>query len=90
MQGNTKETNTLSGVWEAGQACTKPVVKVNGQSIEVEPSQPFQSTVKQLAAARGLAKFTVKADGTEIKSHNIPQTFTGIKLVEIRKYDEAA
>ena len=78
-------------VWNAKSAAArKPVVKVNGQTIEVEATQDFGQTVKQLAAARGLAKFTVRADGREIKGHNVPATFAGIRCVELKKYDEAA
>lgn len=80
----------MSGVWDAEQASENPVVRINGQSVEVESTQPFAQTVKQLAAAKGLSRFTVKADGTEIKTHNVPSTFEGLRLIEVAKYDEAA
>lgn len=79
----------MAGVWESktGKKC---VVRINGNDVEVDADQPFAQTIKSMAGAKGLAKFTVRADGSEIKSTNMPKDFTGLKLVEIRKYDEAA
>lgn len=81
---------TMTNVWDAEQASANPVVRINGQSVEVEADQPFAQTIKQLAAAKGLSRFTVRADGTEIKTHNVPATFSGLKMIEVAKYDEAA
>ncbi len=80
----------VDNVWDAEQASSNPVVRINGQSVEVEASQPFAQTIKQLAAAKGLSRFTVKADGTEIKTHNVPETFAGLQMIDVSKYDEAA
>ena len=78
-------------VWEAQKASMKPSVLINGQSVEIDPAtQDFATTIKQLAAARGLAKFTVVADGREIKTHNVPRNFCGLKSIVVKKYDEAA
>ncbi len=79
-----------ANVWDADSVSTNPVVRINGHSVEVEASQPFAQTVKQLAAAKGLSRFTVKADGTEIKTHNVPATFEGLRMIDVSKYDEAA
>lgn len=77
-------------VWDASLPSEKCVVVINGTGTEVDGDQPFGKTVKQLAGAAGLAKFTVLADGKEIRSANMPDDFEGISRVEIKKYDEAA
>ena len=77
-------------VWDATLPSEKCVVVINGQGTEVDPDQPFGKTVKQLAGAAGLAKFTVIADGREIRTANMPDDFARLKKVEIKKYDEAA
>lgn len=80
----------MSNVWDSQPSSKKCVVMINGHSVEVEATQPFAQTVKQLAGAKGLKRFTVRADGTEIKGHNTPRTFANLKMVEVKKYDEAA
>lgn len=79
-----------SDVWDATLPSEKCVIVINGKGTEVDPDQSFGKTVKQLAGAAGLAKFTVLADGREIRSANMPDDFAGLRKVEIKKYDEAA
>ena len=76
--------------WETQEVTPKPVVKINGQQAEVEASDNFATVVKAMAAAKGLSKYTVIADGAEIHESNAPSTFAGLRVVEIKKYDEAA
>ena len=77
-------------VWDATLPSEHCIVVINGQGTEVDYDQSFGKTVKQLAGAAGLAKFTVIADGKEIRSANMPDDFSGLSKVEIKKYDEAA
>lgn len=68
---------------------SRPVVAINGEEIPVDPDQPFARTVKQIAQAKGLHRFTVLVDGEEITPGQAPENFEGISRVEIKKYDEA-
>lgn len=76
--------------WETEPVAETAVIKINGVSHAVKPTDSFGSTVKAMAAAKGLHKFTVLVDGSELNEGRAPRNFSGIKVVEIKKYDEAA
>jgi len=75
--------------WTSELVRERPKVKVNDELVEVNPEDPFTSTIKAMAGARGISRFKVIVDGEELLPEDAPDNFEGISLVEIQKYDEA-
>ena len=75
--------------WKASNGGT--VVKLpSGSTKKVKASDPFGETIRNIARDAGLSKFNVYVDGEEIDAAKAPAKFSGIRTVELKKYDEGA
>jgi len=69
----------------------KVPVKINGQYAYCDSDEDFVRSIRLLAAGAGFEKYEVYVDGEEVvEPEDAPDTFEGIDLVEVKKYDEAS
>jgi len=66
------------------------VILPDGTEKKVESDAPFARTIRDIARAARLSKFTVFVDEDEIDSSEAPDDFEDIEEVELKKYDEGA
>lgn len=83
-------SSEVENPWKANGEQTCEVKLSDGTIHKVDCGESFPVVVRKFAREAGLSKFDVYIDGREIDVTEAPNDFMGIKLVEIKKYDEGS
>lgn len=74
---------------QLGDLNGKRKIKVAGEEVEVNASDPVKETIKRILSNKGIDSFTILVDGGEIDSTaDLPETF-GDHIVEVQRYVKA-